>query len=189
MPYSFAKYILLTLLMVALISSVAAQEPSETGPLTIDAINVLGYESCAKCHQNEVNVWKQTPHHATFREMHRNPHAKEISTKMGLRSIKRGGVCIDCHYTQQDQGGKLKAISGISCESCHGPAKDWITLHNDYGGANVSKEQESAAHKIERRKRSIAAGMHNPMNMYLICLLYTSPSPRDATLSRMPSSA
>ena len=26
-------------------------------------------------------------------------------------------------------------------------------------------------------------------NMYLTCLLYTSPSPRDATLSRMPSSA
>ena len=25
--------------------------------------------------------------------------------------------------------------------------------------------------------------------MYVICLLYTSPSPRDATLSRMPSSA
>ena len=26
-------------------------------------------------------------------------------------------------------------------------------------------------------------------DMYLCCLLYTSPSPRDATLSRMPSSA
>ena len=26
-------------------------------------------------------------------------------------------------------------------------------------------------------------------NNYLTCLLYTSPSPRDATLSRMPSSA
>ena len=25
--------------------------------------------------------------------------------------------------------------------------------------------------------------------LYVICLLYTSPSPRDATLSRMPSSA
>ena len=24
---------------------------------------------------------------------------------------------------------------------------------------------------------------------YMVCLLYTSPSPRDATLSRMPSSA
>ena len=28
----------------------------------------------------------------------------------------------------------------------------------------------------------------NPLQLY-ICLLYTSPSPRDATLSRMPSSA
>ena len=27
------------------------------------------------------------------------------------------------------------------------------------------------------------------MCMYMSCLLYTSPSPRDATLSRMPSSA
>ena len=27
------------------------------------------------------------------------------------------------------------------------------------------------------------------VGMYNICLLYTSPSPRDATLSRMPSSA
>ena len=29
----------------------------------------------------------------------------------------------------------------------------------------------------------------NHNSMLLICLLYTSPSPRDATLSRMPSSA
>ena len=27
------------------------------------------------------------------------------------------------------------------------------------------------------------------LNQYFTCLLYTSPSPRDATLSRMPSSA
>ena len=30
---------------------------------------------------------------------------------------------------------------------------------------------------------------HDGFNLHLICLLYTSPSPRDATLSRMPSSA
>ena len=29
----------------------------------------------------------------------------------------------------------------------------------------------------------------HPVRMVLVCLLYTSPSPRDATLSRMPSSA
>ena len=30
---------------------------------------------------------------------------------------------------------------------------------------------------------------HLPIELIMDCLLYTSPSPRDATLSRMPSSA
>ena len=33
------------------------------------------------------------------------------------------------------------------------------------------------------------AALHPAGDTYVICLLYTSPSPRDATLSRMPSSA
>ena len=33
-----------------------------------------------------------------------------------------------------------------------------------------------------------ARGLGDP-EVFLLCLLYTSPSPRDATLSRMPSSA
>ena len=32
-------------------------------------------------------------------------------------------------------------------------------------------------------------GASNDVIVFLACLLYTSPSPRDATLSRMPSSA
>ena len=41
------------------------------------------------------------------------------------------------------------------------------------------------------RMRSPASHMKIwlPFTKYIICLLYTSPSPRDATLSRMPSSA
>ena len=35
---------------------------------------------------------------------------------------------------------------------------------------------------------SVVAVLHN-MGKSKVCLLYTSPSPRDATLSRMPSSA
>ena len=31
--------------------------------------------------------------------------------------------------------------------------------------------------------------MNTTTELFIICLLYTSPSPRDATLSRMPSSA
>ena len=34
-----------------------------------------------------------------------------------------------------------------------------------------------------------ASWKHLTKELYYVCLLYTSPSPRDATLSRMPSSA
>ncbi len=35
----------------------------------------------------------------------------------------------------------------------------------------------------------VGKGIKNVMDLTKSCLLYTSPSPRDATLSRMPSSA
>ena len=145
----------------------------------MDPIKVLGYESCAKCHENEVNVWRRSRHHQTFRELHREPEAKQIAERMGLRSIKRGDVCINCHYTQQVKSGKVRAVSGISCESCHGPARDWIKLHNDYGDEHITKEQESLQHHEERLQLSVVAGMNNPINPYLIarnCLnCHTTP--------------
>ena len=47
----------------------------------------------------------------------------------------------------------------------------------------LQTNDEFAQHTVYGKR--IAQG---PM-VYTICLLYTSPSPRDATLSRMPSSA
>ena len=39
------------------------------------------------------------------------------------------------------------------------------------------------------RMRRLDAYRMPPLASSIVCLLYTSPSPRDATLSRMPSSA
>ncbi len=170
------RFLLVTILISAAMTGhdFASQGP-ESGAVSLDPIKVLGYESCAKCHENEVKVWQQTRHHQTFRELHRKPEAQQIAERIGLRSIKRGEVCINCHYTQQITSGKVRAVSGISCESCHGPAQDWIKLHNDYGGEGVTKEQETAAHRAERRKESVAAGMNNPINLYLIAQLSKLP--------------
>ena len=41
--------------------------------------------------------------------------------------------------------------------------------------------------KTDKEAQRIAEWLSD--SKYIICLLYTSPSPRDATLSRMPSSA
>lgn len=130
---------------------------------------VLGYDSCQKCHASEIGVWKQTPHHTTFMTLHRNPVAQEIAGKLGIQSFKTDSACVKCHYTMQsDSSHQLQAISGISCESCHGAAKDWIEHHNDFGGSNATRQSESPQHRIERLRTSIAGGMRNPVNVYLI---------------------
>ena len=41
----------------------------------------------------------------------------------------------------------------------------------------------------EKAKIELSSSSQTDINLPYVCLLYTSPSPRDATLSRMPSSA
>ena len=43
--------------------------------------------------------------------------------------------------------------------------------------------------KIRLGMQVLAINIEKSIVVYGLCLLYTSPSPRDATLSRMPSSA
>ncbi|MFK7766164.1 MAG: multiheme c-type cytochrome [Mariniblastus sp.] len=130
-----------------------------------DPNKVMTAESCAKCHVNEVQTWKKTPHFRTFDELGRRPEAKEICSKLGLRSVKRSDVCIDCHFTTKHINGKNKAVSGVSCESCHGASQDWIAIHNDYGPTGT-KETESSAHAAERLSMSSEFGMNNTRNLY-----------------------
>lgn len=127
---------------------------------------VLGYMMCAKCHPNEIEVWKQTPHFRTFEELHRRPEAKAIAQKMGITSVKNDGRCVGCHYTQKVDAGSVTTVSGVSCESCHGAAKNWMDMHYNYGGAGITRESESAEHRRQRIAESVAAGMINPGNSY-----------------------
>ena len=69
-----------------------------------------------------------------------------------------------------------------------------ITLSRELENSGFLKEnnfKKIQAHS-EKRKELWRAGLKNfaaAAAKFLSCLLYTSPSPRDATLSRMPSSA
>ncbi len=155
-------------ILLSITVPVVAAAIEESEQLKIDPNKVISHEACLKCHGDEVEVWKQTPHFRTFRELHRSDAAKMIAAKMGIKSIKRGGVCIDCHYTAQTSGDSAKPVAGISCESCHGAAADWVAIHNDYGGPDVGKEAETPEHRLKRLGDSIRQGMRNPENVYLI---------------------
>ena len=130
--------------------------------------NYLGYENCLKCHQQQVEKLTTTLHFKTFETLHRSELARSFCRAMGIRSIKREARCIRCHYTPEISPRGMRAQSGISCESCHGPSKNWIQGHNDYGGLMITKAQETIAHRQNRIRSSIEKGMRHPSNLYLL---------------------
>ena len=167
----FAGIAGLVLLLGSAAFAVTASQ-STTGPGLAAPANpdsVLGTQACVKCHANEIKVWEKTPHFRTFDELHRRPEAKQIAKKLGLKSIKHDGRCVNCHYTQQqDASGAHHAIAGVSCESCHGAAKGWVDIHHDYGGEGITRLTETPEHKKQRIAAAVAAGMRNPANVFSV---------------------
>ena len=137
-------------------------------PDEFDSTKVIGFDQCHRCHAAQVDVLKKHVHYLSDRQFHRSPEANSMAKRLGHRSVKRTAECIRCHYTPQETDGTTKAIAGISCESCHGPAQDWLVGHNDYGGPSASKAEESSEHRIERLHTSISNGMRHPSNLYLL---------------------
>ncbi|HTV88389.1 MAG TPA: multiheme c-type cytochrome [Stellaceae bacterium] len=124
--------------------------------------NVVGPSQCAKCHKVEATIWQHTHHFASFRSMPRLPKAEEIAQKMGIQRIREAGtICAKCHFTSAVQNGQLQVIAGISCESCHGPGKNYIDVH-------PGKKGETPAQIAERLRRAQAAGMIRPNMIFKI---------------------
>lgn len=107
----------LVLAIGVLFSHVASAEP----------VNMVGPDACKKCHKAEVEVWDATNHAKSFKSIHKSKTGKGILKAVGERSMKRADTCATCHYTYIE--GKAKA--GPSCESCHGPAQEWLDVHNE----------------------------------------------------------
>ncbi|MEM7482351.1 MAG: multiheme c-type cytochrome [Acidobacteriota bacterium] len=126
---------------------------------------IVTAEACGECHISEFEVWKKTPHATGFKTLHRTEAAEAIAQKMGFRLMKRDSLCLQCHYTPEVRNDQLRAVSGVSCESCHGAGRDWIDLHNDYG-SGFDHATEPAEHRLERIAASRAAGMRRPSDLY-----------------------
>ena len=130
-----------------------------------DAEKIVGPEECAECHENATEIWRHTTHHKTFREMPRDRDALKMARTMGLRRIKEGSICLDCHFTTQKVDDKVEAIAGISCESCHGAGKGWTELHSNFSG-HENEENETAEEERVRWQKSEEAGMIRPNMTY-----------------------
>ena len=131
-----------------------------------DAKLVAGPEECGECHKAEVSAWRETKHFKGFRDLTRSKEAAEISKKMGVRRLKSESLCMNCHFTSQTKGSRETSIAGVSCESCHSAAANWLKVHQDFGGKDVKKADEKPAHRSERLAKVKATGMIRPAEIY-----------------------
>lgn len=147
------------LAMAGLTQPAAAAQPTEHA-------KIMGPDECAECHKAEAKVWKGSHHFSTFTEMPRRKEAREIADKLGIHRIKTEPLCTSCHFTTQSTPAEPepRAIAGISCESCHTPAADWMKRHGEYSGKK--KETETAAEAAARWADAEAAGMLRPHMLY-----------------------
>ncbi|MCI0699293.1 cytochrome c family protein [candidate division KSB1 bacterium] len=129
---------------------------------------VVTSEPCGECHKSEYEVWKKTKHAIGFKSLHRTEISEMITKRMGFDLIKRESLCLKCHYLSGIKDGELRALSGVGCESCHGAARDWINIHNNYGPGGVKRNDETPEHKAQRIAESKAKGMFRPSELYAV---------------------
>jgi hypothetical protein len=116
-----------------------------TGPLAISAAAVLvlsgalqspafagklvGPNDCMSCHDHDAASasLKKHPHWRSL-DVFEGKKAKEFLTKLGIKD-PYSDFCTGCHATVVDGSPDF----GVSCESCHGGASDYLKPHQKKG--------------------------------------------------------
>lgn len=121
--------------------------PGDTGAAPVAAAEpqrLVGAGACTSsgCHaapvdghpawQSSYTVWATRDPHARAHRVLFDPLAARIVAALAARDPATAAVpapenraCVGCHATA---GGEF-AATGVSCESCHGPAADWLVAH------------------------------------------------------------
>jgi hypothetical protein len=83
---------------------------------------------------------------------------------MGVKRINSESLCLNCHFTLQVKEDSAEPVAGISCESCHSPAQNWIKLHSGFSGKTAQTEDKAEA--VRRWKLAEDQGMIRPKTLY-----------------------
>lgn len=149
-------FILLAALLSGAGSLSAAGYHHSADPKKVVGVEGDGSGNCVSCHGPAVNTWKKTHHFKTFEELEERETTLALQEKLDIFLITEDENCTQCHYTMKNVDDELTAISGISCESCHGGAKEWNPVHQKI------KDNEDPMALVKAEK----LGMIRPKNYY-----------------------
>jgi|GEM_PF-2750552 len=95
-------------------------------PAATSSAEVAGVDVCAKCHEEEYEIWRKSKHAAAWKTL------EEEKVRQGLAWADPS--CQICHTTAYGHNGGFqsvvtsavvpaKKLNNVGCESCHGPSK------------------------------------------------------------------
>lgn len=97
----------------------------------------VGAGKCALCHKTEkqgkqYQIWLDSAHANAYETLGK-PGARELAATLGIEDPQKSGKCLRCHSTayffgEQKVTEAIPVEEGVSCESCHGPGKDYLKL-------------------------------------------------------------
>ena len=102
-----------------------------------------GRKKCSSCHKSQAESWGETAHAKAMDSL--KPGTKEEAKKKAKLDPKKDYTkdkdCVGCHvdgwgkeggYTLDDPS---KFLTGVGCESCHGPGSKYRGMHRKAGAA------------------------------------------------------
>ncbi len=165
-------FVLLLALVVASPRSARSQGKSNAHA------NVVGTAAanCKQCHPSEVAQWEKSTHYLSIERLVFTGNSKKYADALQIPAaqLRKNSVCADCHGTKAERDGDVTVISGVSCESCHGPSKEWLKPHGSYTdgmtfksleGLRTARTAETKAHKEQRIAATEKAGMIRPASI------------------------
>lgn len=139
---------------LAVVVGLSAAPPETTPPPKQPTSLYTGAIGCAAaaCHNagghdgrpgNEYTTWAKDPHAKAYSVL-LNEQSQNISRNLHRATpAHKDALCLACHATPAPSDDPGAVASGVGCESCHGPARDWRAIHFQPGWKNLSTAEKA----------------------------------------------
>lgn len=128
-----------------------------------DPALLLGPEKCVECHKRAGEAWRESHHFSSFKSLTTRSSPYQLAERLGLKSPAKEPACQGCHFTMPLVDGAPKPVAGVSCESCHGPARDWNAAHAP--PKDLARDKDTPEARAARLERAETLGLRRPARL------------------------
>ncbi len=101
----------------------------------------VGWQGCASsaCHgggtgSDQLSIWQKKDAHSRAQGILTAGRSQQIAEALGIGDAWKSAQCTVCHSPMQNVPERrfahdVKPNRGVACETCHGPAENWLRFH------------------------------------------------------------